>query len=51
MFFGVLEMFWHAVTFVLFSVAYKHIKGRGEITLYLAQTGLPCMYMFIFVGY
>jgi len=26
---------------VLFSVVYKHINGTGEITLYLAQTGLP----------
>jgi len=26
---------------VLFSVAYKHINGTGEITLYLAETGLP----------
>jgi len=34
---GVLEM----LTFVLFSVAYKHINGTGEIKLYLAQTGLP----------
>jgi len=34
-------MFRHALTFVLFSNAYKHIKGTGEITLYLAQTGLP----------
>jgi len=39
--FWVLEMFGHALTFVLFSVAYKHINGTGEITLYLAQTGLP----------
>jgi len=34
-------MFWHAPPFVLFSVAYKHINGIGEIALYLAQTGLP----------
>jgi len=40
-FFGVLEMFWHALTFVLFSIAYKHINGTGEITLFLSQTGLP----------
>jgi len=33
---------------VLFSVAYKHINGTGEMTLYLAQTGLPYMYMFVF---
>jgi len=26
---------------VIFSVVYKHINGTGEITLYLAQTGLP----------
>jgi len=26
---------------VLFSVAYKHFIGRGEITHYLEQTGLP----------
>jgi len=24
-----------------FSVAYKHINSAGEITLYLAQPGLP----------
>jgi len=38
---GVLEMFWDALTFVPFSVAYKPINGTGEITLYVAQTGLP----------
>jgi len=27
--------------FVLFSAAHKHFNGTGEITLYLAQTGLP----------
>jgi len=32
---------WDAPTFVLFSVTYKHVNGAGEITLYLAQTGLP----------
>jgi len=30
-----------ALTFVLFSVAYKHINGTGEIALYLAETGRP----------
>jgi len=34
-------MFWHGLTFVLFSVVYKHIIGTGEMTLYLVQTGLP----------
>jgi len=28
---------WDALTFVLFSVAYKHINGKGVITLCLAQ--------------
>jgi len=32
--FWVLEMFWHALTFLRFSVAYKHIKGTGEITVF-----------------
>jgi len=32
------DMPWHLC---FFSVAYKHINGTGEITLYLAQTGLP----------
>jgi len=36
---------------VLFSVAYKHINGTGENTLYLAQTGIymqaTCMCMFV----
>jgi len=40
-FLGSLRRFLHALTFVLFSVAHKHINGTGEITLYLAQTGLP----------
>jgi len=26
---------------ILFSVANKHVNGTGEITPYLAQTGLP----------
>jgi len=26
---------------VLFSFAYTYINGTGEITLFLAQTGLP----------
>jgi len=27
--------------FVFFSFAFKYINGQGEITLYLAQRGLP----------
>jgi len=37
-----------------FSVVYKHINGTGEITHYLAQTGLPeyvsNMYMYMFLS-
>jgi len=40
-FWGSLRCFDVALTFVLFSVAYKHINGKGVITLYSAQTGLP----------
>jgi len=39
--FGVLGMFLHALTFVLFSVMYKHVNGKGVNSLYLTQTGLP----------
>jgi len=35
-----------------FSVAYKHLNSTGEITLYLAQTGLPSYMsnMYVHVG-
>jgi len=46
-------MFWHALIFVLFSVAYKPINGKCVTTLFSTNSYLnmwaTCMYMFVFL--